>query len=192
MLEEDQKPQTAGRNKSPLGALSDLADASWDLFVMPGEYANSRFDRPLEPLAASSTDEAAPLQANTSSNKTFVWSGDSDEQQALRLPKGIKAAERLMPAPVQQPRALWFEVDGRDIKGDIEVLSREWTRLWAVAVLIAVLLNGWSGLRELARSQEAGGEAAVATLSERERQERFFEERRRSLSLIDGRGLGGA
>ena len=67
-----------------------------------------------------------------------------------------------------------IQVEGRDIKGDLEVLSRQWTRLWAVVVVIAVLVNGWSGLRDSAL-QEAGSE--TPRLSERERQEKFIQER---------------
>ena len=169
-----------GKGDSPsakplLNALSDIADASWDMFVMPGEYANSMYDRPLEPLVATTNSSG---EASLEANRTFRWAGDSEADEALRLPTGVKAAERLMPAPVQRPRGLWFEVEGRDIKGDFEWLSQEWTKVWAVVVIIAIAVNGWSGLRELARSQEVGGEAAPVRLNERERQEKFFEELR--------------
>ena len=123
LMSEEEKPNLAQR-------LGDIADASWDMFVMPGEAANSRYDRPLQPLESN----ASAVRKNT----TFAWGGGSDEQKALRLPTGVRAAERLTPAPVERPRGLWFEVDGRDIKGDIEVLSREWTRLWAVCVVVAL------------------------------------------------------
>ena len=139
-----------GKQRSPLDL---FADASWDLFVMPGVHANSRYDRPLEPLAPT-------LKANS----TFSWGGVSEEQEALRLPTGLRAAERLTPVPVERPRGLWFEVEGRDIKGDAEVLSREWTRLWAVVVVIAVLVNACSLLGDVA----AGGydEAASDDLTQ--------------------------
>mmetsp|Transcript_37536 Transcript_37536/g.118082 ORF Transcript_37536/g.118082 Transcript_37536/m.118082 type:complete len:214 (+) Transcript_37536:66-707(+) len=113
-------------------ALSDaLSDASWDLFVMPGEHANSRYDRPLQPLEASGLleeEEARP----------YDWDGQTEDEEALRLPKG-RAAERLA-APASKPRGLWFERRGRDIAGDIEVLSREWTRLWVISVAVSLCI----------------------------------------------------
>ena len=65
-----------------------FADASWDLFVMPGEYANSRYDRVIPPLNASESGAGSDPSA-------FNWGGDSKEERALRLPTGIPAAERL-------------------------------------------------------------------------------------------------
>ena len=65
-----------------------FADASWDLFVMPGEYANSRYDRVIPPLNASEPGSGSDPSA-------FNWGGDSKEERALRLPTGIPAAERL-------------------------------------------------------------------------------------------------
>ena len=60
------------------------------------------------------------------------------DEEALRLPKG-RAAERLA-APASKPRGLWFERRGRDIAGDIEVLSREWTRLWVISVAVSLCI----------------------------------------------------
>ena len=33
-----------------------------------------------------------------------------------------------------------FERRGRDIAGDIEVLSREWTRLWVISVAVSLCI----------------------------------------------------
>ena len=145
MSENGPKPRAS---KSPLKVLGDIADASWDIFVMPGEYANSRYDRPMEPLDAS---EITASTRNT--NTSFSWGGSSNEQEALRLATGIKAAERLAPPSVSRPRGLWFEVEGRDAA----MLSRDWTRLWAVVVVVTVLANGWSGLRDLQRRDQTEG-----------------------------------
>ena len=55
--------------------LSDaVSDASWDLFVMPGEHANSRYDRPHEPLEASGLleeEEARP----------YDWDGQTEDEE---------------------------------------------------------------------------------------------------------------
>jgi|EP00966_Prymnesium_polylepis_P180844 hypothetical protein len=84
---EDEAPAERKR-VDVIAALGAFADASWDMFVMPGEAANSRYDRPIEPT------ESPP------ESSAFDWGGDKDEA-ALRLPKGVKAAERLAP---QTPR----------------------------------------------------------------------------------------
>ena len=85
-----------------------------------------------------------------SSNRNFNWGGDKVESEALRLPTGVKAAERLA-APVSPPRAKWFERQGpssdpvemrRRIDEDTQRLSSEWTRLWAVCVIIALTIVG--------------------------------------------------
>lgn len=79
-------------------ALETLADASWDLFVMPGEHANSRYDRfGREP---SSEPRAS---ANTTAAAAFDWGRGGVEDEALRLPTGVAAAERL--AASGQPTA---------------------------------------------------------------------------------------
>lgn len=122
---------------NPLKALNALADASWDMFVMPGEAANSLYDRPLP------TEEPA-----NESTSTFDWGGDSKADDALRLPTGVKAAERLS-VPVQRPRGLWFEVEGRDIKGDTEFLSRTWTIGWGVFVVVALTAAIQTGFFEM-------------------------------------------
>ena len=44
----------------------------------------------------------------SSSSRSFNWGGDTTELEALRLPTGVKAAERLAD-PLPLPRALWFE-----------------------------------------------------------------------------------
>ena len=85
----DREDPSSGREgptkrQSLLGRLTAFADASWDLFVMPGEYANSRYDRELPPMEDASEQRSA-----------FNWAGDSQEEEALRLPTGIPAAERL-------------------------------------------------------------------------------------------------
>ena len=72
-----------------------------------------------------------------SEGEAFDWGGDSDDDAALRLPSGVKAAERLS-VPTSRPRALWFEVEGRDIAGDTAFLSRNWTRGWAIFVVVMV------------------------------------------------------
>ena len=133
MSEDGQQRDEPGPQRSPLDV---IADASWDLFVMPGEHANSRYDRPLEQLSTLPYDGASPK-----ANSTFQWGGVTEEQEALRLPSGLRAAERLAPMPVERPRGLWFEVDGRGVKGDVNALSRQWSRLWALAVVIVVLVN---------------------------------------------------
>ena len=74
--------------RSPLERFTAFADASWDLFVMPGEYANSRYDRVIPPMNASEPEPGPERSA-------FNWGGDSKEEEALRLPTGIPAAERL-------------------------------------------------------------------------------------------------
>ena len=139
MSERDDEP----RDKN---MLDSIADASWDMFVMPGEAANSRYDRPLGPLDAEppSTDE------DSRENPTFQWGGDKEQNAALRLPSGVKAAERLS-VPVERPRGRSLglgvdEVEGRDIAGDVELLSRNWTRLWAVSVVIALAIVAADGL----------------------------------------------
>ena len=125
------EPETA----LPLEAMEKLADMSWDMFVMPGEYANSKFDRPLGPTTKG--------QSNSSS---FNWGGNSSQEVALRLPSGIPAAERLS-VPVQRPRALWFERQGpssdpdemrRRIDEDTQRLSSEWTVGWAVGATLVI------------------------------------------------------
>ena len=85
----------SGREEGPteqrrglLERFGAFADASWDLFVMPGEYANSRYDRVIPPLNASEPGSGSDPSA-------FNWGGDSKEERALRLPTGIPAAERL-------------------------------------------------------------------------------------------------
>ena len=85
----------------------------------------------------------------------FNWGGDKAESEALRLPTGVKAAERLT-APVSPPRALWFERQGpssdpdemrRRINEDTQRLSSEWTRLWAVCVVIALAIVGANSMQ---------------------------------------------
>ena len=89
-------------------------------------------------------------EQQTSGDRNFNWGGDKAESEALRLPTGVKAAERLTP-PVNPPRALWFERQGpssdpvemrRRIDEDTQRLSSEWTRLWAVCVVIALAIVG--------------------------------------------------
>ena len=48
----------------------------------------------------------------SSSSRSFNWGGDTTELEALRLPTGVKAAERLVTDPLPLPRALWFEREG--------------------------------------------------------------------------------
>ena len=88
-------------------------------------------------------------------NGSFNWGGDKAESEALRLPTGVKAAERLT-APVSRPRAQWFERQGpgsdpvemrRRIDEDTQRLSSEWTRLWAVCVVIALAIVGADSLQ---------------------------------------------
>ena len=94
---------------------------------MPGEAANSRYDRPLGTLKS---------QKQNGSQPTFDWGGNATGTAlALRLPGGVKAAERLS-TPVARPRGLWFEREGMDV----EALSRGWTRLWAVVVFVTVVV----------------------------------------------------
>ena len=45
MADGDEELEEAPKKASLLDKLDKLADASWDMFVMPGEYANSRYDR---------------------------------------------------------------------------------------------------------------------------------------------------
>ena len=143
----------------------------------------------------------------SSSSLSFNWGGDTAELEALRLPTGVKAAERLVADPLPLPPALWFEREGpvsdpvemrrhdgaplrqprgpasthspraslpaarmhnprslahdcarlcrrksavsrppshtsRRIDDDTQRLSREWTRLWAVCVVITLAING--------------------------------------------------
>ena len=80
--------------RGPLERFTAFADASWDLFVMPGEYANSRYDRVIPPMNASEP-EPGPDPGRGAQRSAFNWGGDSEEEEALRLPKGIPAAERL-------------------------------------------------------------------------------------------------
>ena len=146
----DDEPADESARK-PLDVLGEIADASFDIFVMPGEYANSRYNLPQPDVSetASAPETASTTADDVRSRKaTFSWGGSAEEQEVLRLPTGVKAAERLSPS-VTRPRGLWFEVEGRDIKGDVEMLSRTWDRLWAVVIVITVLVNGWSGLRDL-------------------------------------------
>ena len=131
--EEGDVQDKGGPQQGVVSLLDALADASWDMFVMPGEAANSRYDRPLEPM-----DEAK--DETKTKRPTFDWGGDESDK-ALRLPTGVRSAERLAArVPVERPRGRWFEREGRDIAGDIELLSREWTRLWAVIVAVTVLV----------------------------------------------------
>ena len=48
----------------------------------------------------------------SSSSLSFNWGGDTAELEALRLPTGVKAAERLVADPLPLPPALWFEREG--------------------------------------------------------------------------------
>ena len=48
----------------------------------------------------------------SSSSRSFNWGGDTAELEALRLPTGVKAAERLVADPLPLPPALWFEREG--------------------------------------------------------------------------------
>ena len=169
---DEERSGTEPTANSPLDTLDRLADASWDMFVMPGEYANSRYDRLGADTPMSSADTPVSSAASPPNASAFSWGGEGAAQEALRLPTGVKAAENLVPAAVQRPRGLWFEKEGRDIKGDIELLSREWTRLWAVVVVIALLVNVWSALNDRARLEHDGAAAIVS-----ERQERFIQER---------------
>ena len=90
--------------RSPLKRFTAFADASWDLFVMPGEYANSRYDRVIPPMNAS---EPEPQRS------AFNWGGDSKEEEALRLPTGIPAAERLA---AERERVASMEGDDSDME----------------------------------------------------------------------------
>lgn len=140
-------PEPSPDNKNPLEVLDALADASWDLFVMPGEAANSVYDRPLEPIDSGPVDRP-----------TFNWAGNETQNDALRLPSGgVKAAERLS-VPVGRPKGRWYEKEGRDIAGDVEYLTREWTRLWAVCVAITFVVlaaDNWDALVPPASAAEA-------------------------------------
>ena len=89
----DDEPE---KSRSPL---ESLADASWDLFVMPGEYANSRYDK----SGRESIAEPAPVRNETSA--AFDWGGGRAEDEALRLPTGVAAAERLAAASGQPTTA---------------------------------------------------------------------------------------
>ena len=126
------EPEQPRDGKSLLDA---IGDASFDMFVMPGEAANSRYDRPLSKLEDNET-------------AAFDWGGDTAESEALRLPSGVKAAQRLT-VPVSAPKAQWFERQGpssdpaemrRRIDEDTQRLSSEWTRLWAVCVVITLVI----------------------------------------------------
>ena len=130
---EEGKVEDKGKPQQGVASMLDaLADASWDMFVMPGEAANSRYDRPLEPM-----DKAEDAKTK---RPTFDWGGDESDK-ALRLPTGVSSAERLASrVPVERPRGRWFEREGRDIAGDVKLLSREWTRLWAVFVAVTLIV----------------------------------------------------
>ena len=101
--DREEGPPTEQR--SLLRRFTAFADASWDLFVMPGEYANSRYDRAIPPMNASASEQRS----------AFNWAGDSKEEEALRLPTGIPAAERLAAerGPLPKKRAVsqaWLAV----------------------------------------------------------------------------------
>ena len=87
----------SGREEGPteqrrglLERFGAFADASWDLFVMPGEYANSRYDRVIPPLNASEPG---------SDPSAFNWGGDSKEERALLL---SSRGRRMNPRSVQK------------------------------------------------------------------------------------------
>jgi len=164
VMSDEQQP--AEQEAKPL--LQSLADASWDMFVMPGEHANSRYDRPIEPLET-------PAEAST-----FDWGGGEDDP-ALRLPTGIKAAERLS-APTSPPRRLWFEVAGRDVAGDMEALSSAWTRaslLAAAFVLLLALVQGGLPTPGLPAM------APTASRSLRQDQDRFIREKIEERAMLE-------
>ena len=100
--------------RSLLERFTAFADASWDLFVMPGEYANSRYDRVIPPMNASEL-KPGPGPGPGPQRSAFNWGGDSKEEEALRLPTGIPAAERLAAerGPLPKKRAVsqaWLAV----------------------------------------------------------------------------------
>ena len=112
MSNKDEEPQ---QNKLA-SSLSDLADASWDLFVMPGEYANSRYDRPLQPVQQ---------KPNATS---FDWGGESEEEAALRLPP--------VAVPVSVSRG-----PGENDESAGNQLSQTWTAAWAIGSAIALAVS---------------------------------------------------
>ena len=169
-------------SKQPL--LDQLADASWDMFVMPGEYANSRYDRPLEPTAT-------PPKSST-----FNWGGSQDERDdALRLPTGVPSAERLS-APISPPRRLWFELPGRGVSEDISMLSRSFTLIAFIisAAVLAAVFEGGLPAPGLPAAQPAREGALVepedsrssSSRSLRMEQERFIRARVAERARLNG------
>lgn len=144
------EPPEKGETNPLLDAMGALSDASWDMFVMPGEAANSMYDRPLEPMESDpSLQPKGQVKGSVAPERTastFDWSGDGEDEEALRLPKGVKAAERLAGQSSPPLSALWFEIEGRDIAGDTEFLSRMWTVGWAAFVVLAVTVALQTGI----------------------------------------------
>lgn len=143
MSDQSKSDAASSDGASKKSLLDQVAEASFDIFVMPGEYANSQYDRVFpddeQPAASDGAEE-------TGEQRKFNWGGDGAESEALRLPTGVKAAERLS-VPVARPPARWFERQGpssdeeenrRRVAGDIELLSQGWTRLWAVCVVVTL------------------------------------------------------
>lgn len=173
-LEHGQQDEKSGSRKSSL--LDEIADASWDMFVMPGEAANSIYDRPIGTL-----NSTTPQDNNSTSKSTFAW-GASDDAESLRLPQGVKAAERLS-VPVSRPRRLWFEIEGRGISGDMKALSDTWTAGWALGALLVLAavaqLDGFAPAASPLQTLDDGNTIVDRREELRQRQETFMRERLR-------------
>ena len=110
------------KETSLLDTIAAFADASWDLFVMPGEHANSRYDRPMEPM---------PNASEVKNN--FNWGASEGEEDALRLPKGVPAAERL---------ARQRGGTGSSTPDRRQPISQAWVMLPALVLLVVFAVGG--------------------------------------------------
>ena len=110
------------KETSLLDTIAAFADASWDLFVMPGEHANSRYDRPMGPM---------PNASEVKNN--FNWGASEGEEDALRLPKGVPAAERL----ARQRGGTGSSTPDRK-----QPISQAWVMLPALVLLVVFAVGG--------------------------------------------------
>ena len=93
MADGDEEPEEAPKKASLLDKLDKLADASWDMFVMPGEYANSRYDRfgaeaATKELKEEPAKEERPTPTTTTpggSSKQYDFTGAGDAFEGNRV-----------------------------------------------------------------------------------------------------------
>ena len=93
MADGDEEPEEAPKKASLLDKLEKLADASWDMFVMPGEYANSRYDRfgaeaATKELKEEPAKEERPTPTTTTpggSSKQYDFTGAGDAFEGNRV-----------------------------------------------------------------------------------------------------------